>query len=399
MNKSVYLPLILLFVSVVLITHSHAELCYEAAGYTDEDIDAALEAAPWEGITHSHDTYGEHTHEKWVRRVELPAGCLHIEHAGSGHPEVEIETETETEPPEGYTTLAVLTCIAGSCLDDPIQVIGPANIDGNAPPKPKLGEPDLFYPTIEIDGVNYWDPSRDPIPIPTSEDAENTEGEDPPTRQNPVQTTATYNGAPQSFEVITEASSNDERFVIDEEGMAIPESELPDEYQHSGQWWRLSSSVVRGAGSGTRQLEIISVVEVGSPRRLIVTLRNHTKRFIDLTQGWSLILSRPDGSSATANMRSRGSLLITPQKARGEKYADTEVTLLPWKLVRKLDRKESFYLAFQYFYGSQSGYKPGDVFILSYEETEVSRYPEALSAAPRLNRNMVTTWGSLKKAQ
>ncbi len=91
--------------------------------------------------------------------------------------------------------------------------------------------------------------------------------------------------------------------------------------------------------------------------------------------------------------------MITPQKARGEKYADTEVTLLPWKLVRKLDRKESFYLAFQYFYGSQSGYKPGDVFILSYEETEVSRYPEAMPFAPRLQRSVTTTWGSLKKAQ
>ena len=41
---------------------------------------------------------------------------------------------------------------------------------------PNAGEPELFYPIVEIDGVFYWDPTREPYQI--SEEAKNAESPD-----------------------------------------------------------------------------------------------------------------------------------------------------------------------------------------------------------------------------
>ena len=232
-------------------------------------------------------------------------------------------------------------------------------------------------------------PQATPISIQESQ-------ENPPAIQNQEQTiTATHNGQQQNFVEIAEPESSEDGLYAIIEGEAIEESQLTPQSQDDGRRYRLLSSLaVRGP---TRQLEIVGVVELRGPRRLVVTLRNHRQRFIDVTQGWALSLARTDGSSAFVNMKSRESLLITPQKARGEKYADTEIALLPRKLFRRLGNQVRFALDFQYFYGTQSGYKTGDVLILSYQGEEMSRYPEAVQFAPRLQRSITTTWGSMKK--
>ncbi len=143
MNKFVYLSLILFLVSGLIFQCHAYEVC--GAGFTQEEIDAALDAAPWESITHSHDSYGEHTHEQWVRQVELPAGCLHIQNSGSGHPEPEPEPEPEPPTPEGYTTPNILVCIGGPCLEKrPTQFIGPIDVDGNCLRSRNLGRKSII---------------------------------------------------------------------------------------------------------------------------------------------------------------------------------------------------------------------------------------------------------------
>ncbi len=114
---------------------------------------------------------------------------------------------------------------------------------------------------------------------PSSQEIQGSQGTPPA-----IQTkTANYNGDPRKFEEVSAPESSDEElYVINEKNEAILAT---DPYQYDGTLYRLlSSSATRRNESGTRQLEIVGVVEVGSPRRLIVTLRNHTKRFIDLTQ-------------------------------------------------------------------------------------------------------------------
>ncbi|MXY27569.1 hypothetical protein F4Y59_05330 [Candidatus Poribacteria bacterium] len=152
-------------------------------------------------------------------------------------------------------------------------------------------------------------PQATPISIQESQ-------ENPPAIQNQEQTiTATHNGQQQNFVEIVEPESSEAELYAIIEGEAIEESQLTPQSQDDGKRYRLLSSLaVRGP---TRQLEIVGVVELRGPRRLVVTLRNHRQRFIDLTQGWALSLARTDGSSAFVNMKSRESLLIKTQKARG----------------------------------------------------------------------------------
>lgn len=173
MKLYLFLSLIVLTIGAVSVRHSAAGCADE---YTDAEIEAALQAAPWESMTHSHDSFGEHTHAQWFRQVELPPGCLHMEYSGHDHPDVEPEPEPEEIPVvEGYTPPIVLTCIAGPCLEkeSPNQVIGPLDIHGNLPPEPAPGDPEIFYPTVEIDGQIYWDSTQEPYQI--SEAAENAE--------------------------------------------------------------------------------------------------------------------------------------------------------------------------------------------------------------------------------
>ena len=53
------------------------------------------------------------------------------------------------------------TCVGGPCLEEenPNQVLGPVDLEGNVPPEPEPGE-EIYYPTIIVDGVGYWDSSR-----------------------------------------------------------------------------------------------------------------------------------------------------------------------------------------------------------------------------------------------
>ena len=177
MNKCIVFLVLLLFCALIpQISRADDHIC--SAGYTQEEIDAALEAAPWEGITHSHGGYGEHSHEQFARQVELPAGCLHRDVWWDQHPYVKPESEPEPkEIPviENYTTPAVLVCVGGPCLEKekPNQVIGPVDLEGNVPPEPEPGDPEIFYPTIVVDDLVYWDSTREPYQV--SEEAENAE--------------------------------------------------------------------------------------------------------------------------------------------------------------------------------------------------------------------------------
>ncbi len=176
MNKSIVLLMLFLFCVLIPQISDADDHTHPCDAVTQAEIDAALEAAPWESITHSHDNYGEHTHDDWVRQVEFPAGCGHIQTHHGEHPAVEPAPEKKEIPViEGYTNPSVLVCIAGPCLDKekPNQVIGPTDIHGNVPPEPEPGDPEIFYPIVEIDGVNYWDSTQEPYQV--SEAAENTD--------------------------------------------------------------------------------------------------------------------------------------------------------------------------------------------------------------------------------
>ncbi len=156
---------------------------------------------------------------------------------------------------------------------------------------------------------------------------------------------------------------------------------------------------VENSITASRELEIVGIVEKEQPRRLVVTIRNNGQNFVDLTEGWSLTLVRTDGSSVSVNMKSRNSLFITPYNNNDGVYADTDISLLPKNSFVELDTQEHLFLDFPYFYGQQSGYSQDDVLILSYEGAEMSRYPEAVGNAPRLRTSLITTWGSMKKAE
>ena len=176
---SLLLMLLLFCVLILQISHADAQSC--SAGFTEEEIFSALEAAPWESITHSHGPYGEHYHAQWYREVELPAGCLHSQHGDYGdHPEIETEPEPKEIPIiEGYTPPAVLVCVGGPCLEKekPNQVIGPVDLEGNVPPEPEPGDPEIFYPEIKVDGKLYWDSTRQPYQVSEeAKHAENPEG-------------------------------------------------------------------------------------------------------------------------------------------------------------------------------------------------------------------------------
>ena len=183
MKLAVYLSLMLLLVCGGILKSLHAThktYCNEGHN-TDEEGYAALAAAPWESITHSHGPYGEHYHPTYYRSVELPAGCKWQEWGDNDHPEIEPEPE-EVEIPiiEDYTPPAVLTCVAGCPEDEPrVRLIHTVDIHGNVPPERDPEAPTLFYPTIEIDGKNYWDPTREPYQI-SEEAKEAAKSETPP---------------------------------------------------------------------------------------------------------------------------------------------------------------------------------------------------------------------------
>ncbi len=160
-----------------------------------------------------------------------------------------------------------------------------------------------------------------------------------------------------------------------------------------------ASGQVENSLSSARELQIVEVIEMEQPRRLVVKIRNNGQNFIDLTDGYALTLVRPDGSSVSANMESRNSLFITPYTVSIGTYQGAEIALLPQRSFAELDNQERLFLDFPYFYGQQSGYSKNDMLILSYKGAEISRYPEPVATAPRLRTRLITSWGSMKKAQ
>ena len=76
------------------------------------------------------------------------------------------------------------------------------------------------------------------------------------------------------------------------------------------------------------------------------------------------------------------------------------LALLPKKLFDKVQAdKVSFMLHFPYSSGKKGGYLEGDRLVLKYAGAVVSEYPEAeeeVSAAPRLQKRLITSWGNMK---
>ena len=170
MKNTIYLSLILLILSSVFIPQNlQAEKCGDL---THEEFQAQYDAMPLEDLTHDHDNLGMHTHTAIVKELRI-GNCVASETWHIGLHDI---VEPDPPPPviEGYTPLDVAVCIAGLCLErDPIEVTGPVDLHGNVPPEPAPGEPELFYPTTEIDGKHYWDSTQEPYQV--SEEARNAE--------------------------------------------------------------------------------------------------------------------------------------------------------------------------------------------------------------------------------
>ena len=176
--KTFMFLLLILTIAVVCPTDALAE------EEEQEDCWETLQSQPWEDYTHSHDDTnmphhsggsGTHTHPASIREIRI-GNC----HAGENRYSWYHQTVDPKPPPpivKDYTEPIVLTCVGGPCLERrPIQAIGPVDIHGNVPPDPVPGEPELFYPTIKIDGEWYWDSTREPYQV--SEEAKNAENAD-----------------------------------------------------------------------------------------------------------------------------------------------------------------------------------------------------------------------------
>lgn len=150
-----------------------------------------------------------------------------------------------------------------------------------------------------------------------------------------------------------------------------------------------------------------------NPRRLVVKIRNNSKRFVSLLKCYEIQLFNAEGQLKVCQdfVRKHRNLtpyrgIITYQKTRKEQFADTFFYLLPKVNFGKLDyeadtkvlgERPQFAVHFQYYYGRQPGYEDGDVLVLLFNDEEVSRYPEPAALAPRLQRTLTTSWGALKR--
>ena len=163
-------------------------------------------------------------------------------------------------------------------------------------------------------------------------------------------------------------------------------------------------------------LEIVSVVEMRNPRRLLVTVRNHTHRFIGFNICWEICLLDRQGQTKVRRLfnRTKGTPIVTYQKNRKAKYAPAEATfiLLPKIHFEKIDfnaDQARFAVAFNYYYGKRigtPGYNAGDILVLKRVQkknqdtdvsVEVSRYPESIAMSPKRIWRLTTTWGAIKR--
>lgn len=148
-------------------------------------------------------------------------------------------------------------------------------------------------------------------------------------------------------------------------------------------------------GCGTAaDLEIVSVVERRSPRRLAITLRNNEQKFVSLNC-WKLRVNHQNGMVSEASLKGK---TITYQKSKGEQFADTAFVFTPKRLFDRVPETGLECIHLQYFYGRQPGYSEGDVVQLVFEDEVKSTFQAAIAASPMrpVRKRLVTTWGCLK---
>ena len=156
-----------------------------------------------------------------------------------------------------------------------------------------------------------------------------------------------------------------------------------------------SPPVIVRCSKSDADLEIVSVIERRSPRRLIIRLRNNEHRFVGLSC-WRLRIEHQNGMVSEASFGKRMS--ITYQKSRHEVHADTDFVFTPKRLFEKVPERGLKRVNLQYFYGKQPGYSLGDTVRLLSEDNIVDEWVAAgTPMAPMLIRNAATSWASLKK--
>lgn len=139
-------------------------------------------------------------------------------------------------------------------------------------------------------------------------------------------------------------------------------------------------------------LSIVSVEKLRQPSRVYITLRNTGRHYANL-DGWYLQLLNADGEVKYAKLLD--AIPITYQKSRGETHADTTIVLIPYRKTFEVYQAR-YKILFPYNAKRVKGYKDGDIFALACDGNEITRYPEAVMASPQLQRQLTTTWASLK---
>ena len=156
-----------------------------------------------------------------------------------------------------------------------------------------------------------------------------------------------------------------------------------------------TSAVIPRCGKGAADLEIVSVIERRSPRRLIIRLRNNEHRFVGLSC-WRLRIDHQNGMVSEASFGKRMS--ITYQKSRLEVHADTDFVFTPKRLFEKVPERGLKRVNLQYFYGKQPGYSLGDTVRLLSEDNIVDEWVAVgTPMAPVLIRNAARSWAAVKE--
>ena len=144
-------------------------------------------------------------------------------------------------------------------------------------------------------------------------------------------------------------------------------------------------------------INIVEVVKERNPGRIYLTVRNSSGRFQTLDRV-VIRLSERSGKVKMARRLMRGHL--TYQRAKGQKHTDRVIALYPYRetfLNSERVDLESLRVLFPYNAPRSGGYRDGDVFSLWCDGKELSRFPESVSMAPRLRRNVATLWGRIKQ--
>ena len=141
-------------------------------------------------------------------------------------------------------------------------------------------------------------------------------------------------------------------------------------------------------------LQITSVEEKKSPRRLLVTIKNTGRPDHKLERPFSLELLQHDGETVVvANLR-RGLRAI---HLRGG--AEITLALLPENLFGEMDASEvNSVVPFQYFQGKQQGYLDSDRIALKHGGEIISEYPEPPPGEPALSFPLQITSVEKKKS-